>query len=588
MQEAPLRHSGSLSSERKLRSFEDIEAEGRDGAAIQTDPVDVIRNHPHVQAVTRPRGCCALAEYYMLDQAVAVVRHAERLDQTPEWWTYPGREAWPNDTPLAQVGHVQAAEVGEKLFEKAEAENRPWQLIVSSPYLRCAQSASHIGRRLRLPVRLDQDLGEVFDEELSADGTQQNRTTEELDAYLKRDFPDVEYLRDEEGQLQIRGTLPRHPEALRTARLRFCHKVQLLVQRASAMLSSIIVVTHADALAASVSLLRPSWCLTYIPPAAYYIATRMVRVMDKRSANIYNSEPMYTNVEQWSLEVAPGLRVRNSASYIRRNNGDLSMLEKDVKRRSDERSENGSEHDEDADLVSPVTAEGLRTPRSSPSSNSVVSDLLSPSAMTKKALANLGSSSEAVDRLWTVVTQSQAFRNLRRMGTRPSPRAQRDGRLLEVSLLYEFATMDSPLQARSSTSLGTSTTFTSIKVRGESELSVGYLENELGEIASQERTPLGEARSIEVSAGDSDRDESLSGLYDILEVFDVSGDEALARPTKLKAIFGVTSDRSSRGRSTWKPMVSKAALHQPLLTHGVDAILDHRAVGCNALFCGAS
>merc|ERR1711972_1006674 len=96
-------------------------------------------------------------EFYSLSQCFALVRHGDRLDHTPEWKSFKDARRWPNDTPLTESGHKHATEVGQHL----KKSGKPFGLIVSSPYFRCAQTASRIAQELRLPVHFDLDVGEV-------------------------------------------------------------------------------------------------------------------------------------------------------------------------------------------------------------------------------------------------------------------------------------------------------------------------------------------------------------------------------------------------------------------------------------------
>lgn len=53
----------------------------------------------------------------------------------------------------------------------ARSHNRDFSCIISSPYLRCAQTACCVAKKLNLMVRFDLDFGEVFDKAGWADSS---------------------------------------------------------------------------------------------------------------------------------------------------------------------------------------------------------------------------------------------------------------------------------------------------------------------------------------------------------------------------------------------------------------------------------
>merc|ERR1712098_623989 len=101
-----------------------------------------------------------------------------------------------------------------------------------------------------IPIHFDLDLGEVFDNDsMRGDiaGKMQHRHPAELKRQLLVDFPEVEYVCDENGLPKIEGELQHFPEPFQGVRMRFCYKVKKLLQRAASELMSIVIVTHGDA-----------------------------------------------------------------------------------------------------------------------------------------------------------------------------------------------------------------------------------------------------------------------------------------------------------------------------------------------------
>jgi len=276
---------------------------------------ETLESHAAVETLQVSR-CCSVAEYFALKQLVGVVRHGDRLDQTPEWLNYADRGRYPADGPLTDLGRTHSQEAGRALSDASQKKGIPFGLVVSSPYLRCAQTASEIARVLGVPVQFDLDLGEVFGSDMEgADGSPKHRCPDELESALQVDYQDVKYLRDDCGKLQIRGKQPNYPESTESARLRFCFKVQELVRQAALKLSSIVIVTHADALASVTRLLMPSSVLTRIPYAGHIIASRSVKVFDARSNREMTQEPVYRKHVEWTVDVGPGFEMAESERY---------------------------------------------------------------------------------------------------------------------------------------------------------------------------------------------------------------------------------------------------------------------------------
>jgi len=265
-----------------------------------------VKGHPHVdkdKAHGFGGGC------YFLDQTFAIVRHGDRLDHTKDWKPdLEARKRWPNDTPLTEAGHKHATDVGHALAEASVANGKPFQLIISSPYYRCAQTSSRIAEILQIPIHFDLDLGEVFDaESMTGDiaGKTQHREPKELKSQLRKDFPHVEYISDDTDNFVVEGKLQHFPEPFAGARMRFCYKVKKLLQRAAAELMSVVIVTHGDALAAVVGLMREAWSIKAVPYTAYAIASRKVKVMES-SGHVMKEEPVYVDPKSWTLTLSKG------------------------------------------------------------------------------------------------------------------------------------------------------------------------------------------------------------------------------------------------------------------------------------------
>lgn len=256
----------------------------------------------------------------MLNQGFAVVRHGDRLDHVPELWAkHRHREAYPNDTPLTDEGINRAHQTGRSLKEETSKPGRPpFSLIVSSPYLRCAQTACCIAEELGgMPIHFDLDLGEIFDDEAmrgDVAGKRQHRDPKELEKLLKEDFPSSEFERDAStNDIIITGKVQDFPEPLEKARMRFCAKVNKLVKQAAAELVSIVVVTHGDAVSAVLDMLRTKEQCKKVPFCGYLLGFRHVKVLKRNGGQVLFNEDVLMNTAQWKLTVSQGILLQSAS-----------------------------------------------------------------------------------------------------------------------------------------------------------------------------------------------------------------------------------------------------------------------------------
>merc|ERR1719428_1123481 len=94
------------------------------------------------------------------------MRHAERYDcvwDTTPWLFSTEFQQWPGDPPLSTEGIEHAKEVGEHLREKDQMKNLQHIIVISSPYLRCVQTAAEICRSFgRSSIFIDNKIGEIW------------------------------------------------------------------------------------------------------------------------------------------------------------------------------------------------------------------------------------------------------------------------------------------------------------------------------------------------------------------------------------------------------------------------------------------
>ena len=81
-------------------------------------------------------------------QFVAVCRHAERSDDMGAllhgmpWCLTEDSKHWPYDPPLSDTGLVEAEELGVRLHRVAGELDADLHVVITSPYLRCVQTAA--------------------------------------------------------------------------------------------------------------------------------------------------------------------------------------------------------------------------------------------------------------------------------------------------------------------------------------------------------------------------------------------------------------------------------------------------------------
>jgi len=285
-------------------------------------------------------GCFGKDQVLTFNQAIAVVRHGERLESTGRLTsTTKSSRSWPHDCPLTRTGMRASREVGQTLGNVGNAA--PFEVIVSSPYLRCAQSASEIARELKLPVIFDDDLGEVGEHIGRAIDPQAppHRGRRDLEQCLRRDFPSVEYAMTAD-RLQFHGGYPMFPESLSQARTRFAKKAQNICQSAAAALKSVIIVTHPDALDAIVGSMKMSWVLTEVPAGAFFVARRTVRIMERRGRRTrrFTDDFVFgSQAPMWTVELCPSIKCTRKAETscirmeeLRRRTGKLDRYTFDL------------------------------------------------------------------------------------------------------------------------------------------------------------------------------------------------------------------------------------------------------------------
>ena len=93
----------------------------------------------------------------MAPQSVYLLRHAHRFDfqmTRDEWHALASRST---DPPLSDLGLRQAADAGT-LFEQLDPSTAH---VLSSPYLRCIQTANPIAQAVGAKIKVDLGVSEI-------------------------------------------------------------------------------------------------------------------------------------------------------------------------------------------------------------------------------------------------------------------------------------------------------------------------------------------------------------------------------------------------------------------------------------------
>jgi len=254
-------------------------------------------------------------------QAVAVVHHGERLDRTEDWAHFaanPSQRTWRHDPPLSVSGKKKSRDMVQRLGSLTPDGASPYELIISSPELRCAQTASEIAQELGLPVLFDEDLKDAVSG-VCGDRNRAHRSPPKLLEALQEDYPDVPYAVDSDGQLQILGDVSVVDETLLDSASLHCCKAQLVVEAATLERMSVIMVSHDTAVAAIAHHMKKSLRVNDVHPHGFLVASRWVNSQDSEHTGCVVKER--SKASTWNIALSAGIewQVRDSCARQRRN-----------------------------------------------------------------------------------------------------------------------------------------------------------------------------------------------------------------------------------------------------------------------------
>lgn len=178
------------------------------------------------------------------------MRHGERLDAVDPvgWYRSPAGQEYPFDCPLSSRGRMQ---VGNAARELAQRSSAAFSYVVTSPFIRCVETAVEVCRALKLPICIDMQLGEVFGPacfgEWSAPGPNR-RNAEEVASFVPADLRKI-------TPVDSIGKEPTWPESIEDARLRMVARVEQYTEWAARLEGvNFVLVTHGDCVGACLTL----------------------------------------------------------------------------------------------------------------------------------------------------------------------------------------------------------------------------------------------------------------------------------------------------------------------------------------------
>jgi len=193
-------------------------------------------------------------------QTIVILRHSERWDQMdPEGFKKSEEgQQWPFDTRLTEEGVKLARKVAEELATlHCQVQ---FTGCVTSPYRRCMQTAAEVAKRCNLPVMIDQELGEVW-EEAMPQARPPHRSPKELQQMAADLGITVQNPLLPEGGYKLFGHPPQKwPETLEQGHKRCMVRVEYYIDQSTNTKQNFIIVSHAPAVAALTDIFQRGAC----------------------------------------------------------------------------------------------------------------------------------------------------------------------------------------------------------------------------------------------------------------------------------------------------------------------------------------
>lgn len=161
---------------------------------------------------------------------LVVLRHGERADYAPTL-----RETLvQGDPPLTETGLIQAEIAAEEIIKQLPPCES--YCVISSPFLRCIETASKIAKRLDIPIMIEEGFGEIMRPQYF-DGDILDKIVYKTRPELIENEHGVKLL---EGKLELR---PKFPEKMAES-IRRTHNAWNSIFPLYSQYQCIIIVTH--------------------------------------------------------------------------------------------------------------------------------------------------------------------------------------------------------------------------------------------------------------------------------------------------------------------------------------------------------
>lgn len=202
-------------------------------------------------------GCCGFIRQKKqpkFKQTLVICRHSERADYVnPEWIKTEEGIAWPHDAPLTDRGHELARSVAEEI--KLLHQEMHFTAIACSPYRRCLETAAAVAAALKLPVVVDQELGEVWDRDMPKEPRPYRS---DIDLVGMVESLGMKHLNPilADGGMKLFGKPPQYPETLEKAKSRYIVRIETYINQSANTERNFVLVTHADAVAAALQMFQ--------------------------------------------------------------------------------------------------------------------------------------------------------------------------------------------------------------------------------------------------------------------------------------------------------------------------------------------
>ncbi|CAK9046151.1 unnamed protein product [Durusdinium trenchii] len=177
--------------------------------------------------------------------SVCALRHGQRADDPEafdEWGCSEDAERFPHDPPLTPNGFQQAELAAKELLKEGLA----FDVVITSPYLRCIQTALVVCETFKSDLLLDYALSEVYGAPVFEHPPKQERPWESLMSCLQASdasaFGGLDLSRIKAARLM--GQRPQWPETMPKARMRYAKRFLDYLRRARHTNRSCLLVSH--------------------------------------------------------------------------------------------------------------------------------------------------------------------------------------------------------------------------------------------------------------------------------------------------------------------------------------------------------